>query len=307
MMGKENFARGFNGVTDEEEMAAGAAGDGLTAQEMPEGGTEQAATLPAEGGGDLMAGDPAAEVGAGDPMAGAEAGAEAAGAMGDSDAGLHGEQPIGGEPEMNQSERSWNGRLTAREAELKARAEELEKREAMLPMEYKEAVAFLTDHFGEEFVSAVAAVAMGAGKGAVESSTAELMTKIDDVTNSMRDGFGMVHGEMISSVHEDYMDIAESDQFKDYIDGLPDEEKAAAMEVIEGGTPRQVVRLLTSFKDSLKTEQPQENQQDDKYDTAALDAAAGVRSAGGRAPSFGGDAVAAGGEVDRFRAGFNAR
>lgn len=300
MEGK-GFAKGFNGAMDEETIEGGMASDGLTAQEMPEGGAEQAAILPAEGG-DLMAGTPANEEGA---ESVAEAGAEAAGAMPEGGA----EDMMaaaGGDPEMTHNESTWNGRLTAREAELKARAEDLEKREAMLPMDYKEAVAFLTDHFGEEFVSAVAAVAMGAGKGAVETSTAELMGKIDDVTNSMRDGFGSVHGEMISSVHEDYLDIAQSDQFKNYIDGLPDEEKATAMEVIEGGTPRQVVRLLTGFKDSLKTEQPQETKQDDKYDTAALDAAAGVRSAGGRAPSFGADSVAAGGEVDRFRAGFNA-
>lgn len=253
---------------------------------------------------------------------------------GNADEGLHGEQPIGGAEEtaageaaehggaptageelaegedvqMTHGERSWNGRLNARDAELKARAEEIAareaevaKREAVLPMGYDEAVAFISDNFGEELVSAIAGIAIGAAQGASGESSAGLVSKIDGLIDDVRAGFGAVHEEMISSVHEDFMDIAESEQFKAYIDGLPEEEKAAAMQVIDQGSPRQVIRLLTTFKNSIN-----EQGQASKYDTSALDAAAGVRSTGGRAPSLSGDAIAAGGEIDRFRAGFNA-
>lgn len=312
MMREDGFSKGFKG--DDEAMAPG--GDALPEGEAAAGA---GAIAPAEGA-DTMS-NTSGSAGE-DTLAIAVVSPE-----GNPDEGLHGEQPTGGEgqgtgtateeftegePAMTQAEKSWNGRLNARDTELKARAEELAEREkavaareAVLPMDYQEAVAFIADNYGEELVSAIAGIAIGASKGAASESSAELVGKIDGLLADVRSGFNAVHEEMISSVHEDFMDIAQSDQFKTYIDGLPEEERAAAMQVIQEGSPRQVIRLLTTFKTALQSQGAGQGQ-GEKYDTEALDAAAGVRSTGGRTPGLSGDAIAAGGEIDRFRAGFNA-
>lgn len=301
---QQGFAKGFSG--DEET---------IKGQEMPGGeGGEQPATTD-ETGASAEGGDPAVVIALAPTETTEDAGQVGGegGEGGDSDtaaveAGAAGAFPEAGEgePEMKHSEKSWNGRLTAREKELKARADELDARAAEIDSQklptYDEAVSQLSEDFGEDFVKLIQVVAAGAGKDGMESNAAELREKIDSITEGVRAGFGQVHSEMISSAHEDFEDIAASEEFKAYIDALPDDEKAAAMQVIEEGSPRQVVKLLNAFKKTLSTE----GNDDTKYDAAALDAAAGVRSAGGRAPSLGGDAVAAGGEVDRFRAGFNA-
>jgi hypothetical protein len=187
-----------------------------------------------------------------------------------------------------------------------ARAEELDAREASVkPLpSYAEATESLTNDFGEEFMAYFKAFVVGAVEeafnGSAKGTIEELVGKIDEITDGVRGAMGQIHNEMISSVHEDFEDIAKSPEFKAYIDGLDEEAKAAAMEVIDNGSPRQVVKLLNNFKATLT----QSSGDDTKYDSAALDAAAGVRSAGGRAPSLGGDAIAAGDEVERMRAGF---
>lgn len=268
---QKSFAAGFNGEEDS-----------IKGQEMPEN----------EGAAETA---PAVVVAIGAPEDEGVAGGEA-GAI----------EPGDEEMQMTHPEKSWNGRLTAREKELKARAEELDARSDEIESQrlptYDEAVSALTGDFGEDFVKLIQVVAQGATKGEVETSTAELREKIDGITDGVKGAFGELHKEMISSSHEDFEDIAASEEFKAYIDSMPDEQKAMAMQVIEAGTARQIVKLLNDFKKTLTTE----GNDNSRYDSAALDAAAGVRSSGGRAPSLGGGRAASGGEVDRFRAGFNA-
>lgn len=290
---QKSFAQGFRGEEDET----------IKGQEMP-GGEAAPMDTPMEGeaaGGEAA---PAVVVAIGAPEDTSDAGA-----VGDASAAeevIETPAAEAGDLEMNQSEKSWNGRLTAREKELKARADELDARAAEIESQklptYDEAVSTLTADFGEDFVKLIQVVASGATQGEVAKSTAEIREQVDGVIEGVRGAFGQVHKEMISSVHEDFEEIAESEEFRAFIEGMDEEAKAAAMQIIESGTARQIVKLLNEFKKTLSTE----GNDNSRYDADALDAAAGVRSAGGRAPSLGGDAIAAGNEVDRFRAGFNA-
>lgn len=290
---QKSFAQGFRGEEDET----------IKGQEMP-GGEAAPMDTPMEGeaaGGEAA---PAVVVAIGAPEDTSDAGA-----VGDASAAeevIETPAAEAGDLEMNQSEKSWNGRLTAREKELKARADELDSRAAEIERQklptYDEAVSTLTADFGEDFVKLIQVVASGATQGEVAKSTAEIREQVDGVIEGVRGAFGQVHKEMISSVHEDFEEIAESEEFRAFIEGMDEEAKAAAMQIIESGTARQIVKLLNEFKKTLSTE----GNDNSRYDADALDAAAGVRSAGGRAPSLGGDAIAAGNEVDRFRAGFNA-
>jgi len=295
---QQGFAKGFRGEEDET----------IKGQEMPMG---EAAPMDTPMEGEAAGGEatPAVVVAIGAPDAksdAGEAGDASAAAAAEEGAAVEAPAAEAGDLEMNQSEKSWNGRLTAREKELKARADELDARAAEIESQklptYDEAVSTLTADFGEDFVKLIQVVASGATQGEVAKSTAEIREQVDGVIEGVRGAFGQVHKEMISSVHEDFEEIAESEEFRAFIEGMDEEAKAAAMQIIESGTARQIVKLLNEFKKTLSTE----GNDNSRYDADALDAAAGVRSAGGRAPSLGGDAIAAGNEVDRFRAGFNA-
>ena len=304
---KQGFAKGFGGEEDSitPQAMPGSADAGAVAA------VDQAETMPADGEAVDPAGT-AAEIAAELPPADVLEDAGAAGEGGEAMAAEGAGDVVAaeaGDLEMNQAEKSWNGRLTARERELKARAEELEARAAELENQkplpsYAEATESLTNDFGEDFMAYFKAFVIGAVEeafnGSAKGTIEDLVGKIEGITEGVRDAMGQIHTEMISSAHEDFEDIAKSPEFKAYVDGLDEEAKAQAMGVIDSGTPRQVVKLLNNFKATLT----QGAGDDNKYDAAALDAAAGVRSAGGRAPSLGGDAIAAGDEVERMRAGF---
>ena len=211
---------------------------------------------------------------------------------------------------MNQSEKSWNGRLTAREAELKARAAELAEKESALangpkPLPgYDEAVAALTADFGEDFISYIQAIAAGSARqeseAAVKTSVADIIDKIDGFKSAVSGAFSAMHKDAIVNAHEDFEEIVNTYEFANFIGSLPDGDREKAQQVAANGSASQVVRLLKKFKVSLQ----QAEQGKNGLDTAALDAAAGVRSAGGRSPSMGG--LVPGNETDRYRAGFNA-
>jgi hypothetical protein len=83
--------------------------------------------------------------------------------------------------------------------------------------------------------------------------------------------------ESIADAHPDFMDVAGSPEFKAYIDGMDDMQKPKAMQVIENGSARQIVKLLDTYKSTQKkVDPPQED--------PAMDAAEGVRSKGMKIP-----------------------
>jgi hypothetical protein len=215
----------------------------------------------------------------------------------------------------SQQERSWEGRLKAKEAELKAREAELKAREAALatpemaaegetPAEeaaepastemiedvaeqvqsgeitMEQAMKVLSSDFGEDFTKMLdvlisAKAAEIAGKTADEK-VAGVSTKLDGVIGELVDDRAREHFESIADQHPDYMEVGASQEFKGYIEAMPATEKEAAINVIGSGRAREINKLLTQYKKSMQ-EAPAGEPVVDTPDESAMDAAEGVR------------------------------
>jgi hypothetical protein len=79
------------------------------------------------------------------------------------------------------------------------------------------------------------------------------------------------HFESIEDAHPDFREIGASQEFRDWVEGMPATEKEMAINTINGGRSRAITKLLTSYKDSMKA--PAQ----DTPDESAMDAAEGVR------------------------------
>lgn len=214
-----------------------------------------------------------------------------------------------------QRQKSWEGRLKAKEKELQARedamnapatpeaaapgeapAEEVAEpqvteaiEEAVAKVESGEmtadqAMATLTEDFGPDFtkmlhvlISAKASEIAGevAGKTADEK-VAGVSGKMDTLVADINDDKARGHFEALSDVHPDFLEVGGSPEFKEYVDALDETQKADAEQVIERGSARQIIKLLSAFKTSKTTDPKADADRDD-----AMSAAEGVRSSGG--------------------------
>lgn len=219
----------------------------------------------------------------------------------------------GADPAMGQREKSWDGRLKKREAELKAREDAIAAREAALSEkdgklaagmeptpeqsegaeeateavveaakaqspELAAAIAKLNDDFGDEFVALIQSVARGAASEAMGGiDLPKARSDVDAAIESLREDFGSSSAEMhfdaIAADHPDFEEVAESEPFKAYIDGLQGDERAAADRAIERGSWRSVVKLLDAYKASLDSK-PADGDGEDPF----ADADEGVRT-----------------------------
>ena len=218
------------------------------------------------------------------------------------------------DPKDLQRQKSWEGRLKAKEAELKAREDALSGREASgaepgesaahEAMEAPsaevveevaaqvesgeitadEAMRTLTADFGDDFTKMlsvlISAKASEIAGQAADERVGKVTEKMDSIVSDIEGAKAKEHFLSIADNHPDFMEIAESPEFKDYIDAMEPDQKAAAMETIETGSSRDIVKLLTSYKDSVK---PGEEQ--DPVDEEALNNAEGVRSGGLKLPT----------------------
>jgi hypothetical protein len=213
------------------------------------------------------------------------------------------------DPKDIQRQKSWEGRLKAKEAELKAREEALNApaettQEASEPgetmaeeaaepavtekieetvekvasgeMTADEAMASLSQDFGEDFTKMLSLLIESkaseiAGKTADER-VSKVSGQLDGIVGEIIDDKSKAHYESIADAHPDFEEVAGSPEFKEYIDAMDETAKASAMQVIEQGSWRQIVKLLNSFKDASKQAEPQ--------DESGMDAAEGVRSKG---------------------------
>lgn len=216
------------------------------------------------------------------------------------------------DPKEEQRRRSWEGRLRAREEELARReaalkgktqegdeqtseaieqaadnleqsgdaegaqrvgdlAEKVESGE----ISAKDAMATLANDFGEDFVKMIAAIAANeartAGKQIAESATGELRESVQSLIEDIVDDKQRSHFETIAEAHPDFNDVAQTPEFNEFKMSYPDGEQIA-----ESGSARQIVKMLTDFKNTLNKEPEVEN--------PAVAAAEGVRSAGIRIP-----------------------
>lgn len=185
--------------------------------------------------------------------------------------------PVAADPAVGeadaQRERSWEGRLKAREAELAKRAAELDAREAALsapaaaaddgqaalvidvapaegdvPENVAAAIAQMTEDFGPEFVDAIKAMAMHFGGRAAGDSVGAVSKNIDDVVAAIKDASIRDHFERILDRHEDFFDAYQSPEFGAWRDALPEDEKADALRIEQNGSAREVIKLLDRFK-----------------------------------------------------------
>jgi hypothetical protein len=217
------------------------------------------------------------------------------------------------DPKDIQRQKSWEGRLKAKEAELKAREEALNApaettQEASEPgetmaeeaaepavtekieeavekvasgeMTADEAMASLSQDFGEDFTKMLGVLIESKAKEISNKTADERMSYVDNAINKSMDEIineiindkAKNHFEVISDAHPDFMEIAGGQELKDFIGAMDESERAKALEIIEGGTSRQISKLLTAFKDANKQPEPQ--------DESGMDAAEGVRSKG---------------------------
>lgn len=211
-----------------------------------------------------------------------------------------------------QRQKSWEGRLKAKEKELQAREDAMNApatqeagetpveevaepqvteaiEEAVAKVESGEmtadqAMATLTEDFGPDFtkmlhvlISAKASEIAGevAGKTADEK-VAGVSGKMDTLVADINDDKARGHFEALSDVHPDFLEVGGSPEFKEYVDALDETQKADAEQVIERGSARQIIKLLSTFKKSKEAD-PKGDAENDE----AMSAAEGVRSSGG--------------------------
>lgn len=289
---QEDFAAAFNGedpvqqsVSEDEEF-----GTGEPVETGPQESSEAESGAEGETG-EVTEGEAPAIVIAVEPAAESNDGSQ--------------EEPT--DPKDIQRQKSWEGRLKAREAELKAREDALKAAEPSEPgetpaqeasepavteaveeavaavesgqMTFDQAMSALANDFGEDFTKMLSVL--------IESKAAEIAGRTAD------DRFGKVKGELdglvgelvndkaknhyesIADSHPDFMDVAASPEFRAYVEGLDETQQANAMRVIESGSARQIVKLLSDYKNTLnKVDAPD----------PAMDAAEGVRSKGIKIP-----------------------
>lgn len=267
-----------------EDMAAGL--DLEEALEEQTEGAEMADSQADDGMAAEMSASEAAE-GMDPPQAAAEDSAEA-GAAGAEDAA-----PTNEAAELEKERqrlKSWEGRLKARDAELAAKeqaagrsdgAEMPDVATATAVMETQpldEVMATLAEDFGDDFVSALNQV--------IEARAAEIASKVadekvgavagnvDQLVASLTDDKARMHFETIADAHPDFMEVAQSDAFKQWVDSLGDKTEQAKT-VIESGSARQVVKLLSEFKAAGQAGQS------DMMDDPAMLAAQTVNGRGG--------------------------
>lgn len=223
--------------------------------------------------------------------------------------------------------KSWEGRLKAMEAKLKAAGattpeevqedvgEAIEQAADKAPtdaaeeqveqiaeqvengqMTPEQAMKQLAEDFGDDFVRMIEAIAVSkaqeAGGKAAEEKVGQLRGTVDEVIADIVDTKAKQHFEQIAAVHPDFQDIGASEQFKAYIEALPEADKEQAMQTIASGTSKQINQLLSNFKSQVpaaKDDELTEAKGDSVVEEAAaedpaLDAAEGVRSSGMKLP-----------------------
>lgn len=207
--------------------------------------------------------------------------------------------------------KSWEGRLRAMEAKLKAAepgpagnggqaagealeevaentadpeleqaAEQMAEAVESGEMTASQAMKQLAEDFGEDFVRMIEAVAVAkareAGERIVGERVGELSKTVDQIIDNLVDDKSRAHFKAIADKHPDFNDVGQSPEFKSYIDSLPESERADAQRVASGGSSEEVIKLLDGYKAS-KTAAPS---QEDTPGDDAMDAAEGVRSSG---------------------------
>jgi hypothetical protein len=154
----------------------------------------------------------------------------------------------------------------------------------------EQAMRQLSEDFGEDFVKLIEAVArasagerVGAVKGEIGAIKGELGRAVEDIVADIKDSKARAHFGQIAAAHPDFREVGKSAEFKAFIDGMPPEQKAEAMRVAKSGSAQEIVKLLSTFKESGKDDGEPNPTPDPVVDEQAA-AAEGVRSSGMKLP-----------------------
>lgn len=221
--------------------------------------------------------------------------------------------------------KSWEGRLKAMQAKLEAAGADTEEEQAEAvgeaieqaaeqaetpaeeqaieqvaeqvesgQMTPEQAMKQLEEDFGPDFVRMIEVIATAKATEAGGKAVNELKGAVDEIIEDIKDTKTRNHFEQIAAEHPDFQEIGESEQFRQFVESMPEEQKQAAIQVIGNGSAKQINQLLSQFKDHAKGgSEPEltEAQGESIVDEAAaedhndaLDAAEGVRSAGMKLP-----------------------
>lgn len=155
-------------------------------------------------------------------------------------------------------------------------------------MTAEQAMKQLAEDFGEDFVKLIETIAKHhasmAGASAAESRVGEVGQAVQDIISHISDGAAKAHFKEIESAHPDFADIGQSEGFKQYIDALPEADKAEATRVATTGSAGEINKLLSTYKaaqggEGQDSEMANEPATDPVVDQQ-MDAAEGVRSSG---------------------------
>lgn len=184
-------------------------------------------------------------------------------------------------PEDIQRQKSWEGRLRKREEEIAAREAAMQSNPALDVVDdadISEIQTRLADDFGEEFVQMIMKLAAYQAQKMAESGVTEKMggisSTIDQLISETKQAFSDMHYGAIADAHEDFLEIAGSEEFHQWINSMPEQQRATVEQVIEHGRPGQVIKLLGDFKEFVKSKEASS----EDANALAMDAASGVRS-----------------------------
>lgn len=200
-----------------------------------------------------------------------------------------------GEGAMTEQQlKSWEGRIKAKEKELDAReaamttsnvgedqggsdegamSEEASETPAEEAQEQSDPAKALEDDFGAEFVATLRAFIQKESGGAKTDDG--LAQTVDALINELREEKQSNHFKSIADAHADFMDVVETPEFSAWKEAQSDSERLT--QVIESGSAKEIIDMLTGFKAS----QQQASDGDDSQDDSSMDDAEGVRSNGG--------------------------
>ena len=239
--------------------------------------------------------------------AAAEAG-EAAPVEGEEQPAMEGEAVEGQEPEaddempeMTQSERTWAGRLRKQEEELRQREAEFAEKaagnsDAGSAMDKSsggddglvgvdEVRARLVEDFGDEFVDAIVAIAKASANAVATERVSEVSKTVEDVISDIRNSRARRHFEAIYDAHPDFVEASESQEFRDWLGSLTADDNANTMRVIESGSAKEIVDVLTRFKKWSASKNTADGEGGElPASDLEVDDAIGVRSSGLRLP-----------------------
>ena len=110
-------------------------------------------------------------------------------------------------------------------------------------MTAEQAMKVLSEDFGEDFVKMIRAIAGAEGRTAATQEVTTLRGDMSGVISTIADSRAREHFETIAEAHPDFNDVGQSEAFKSWA-----AEDPARQEIANGGSARQIIRMLGEFK-----------------------------------------------------------